>query len=87
VLAHPLVCNSKTLLNFLRPSERSDWPSAVGPIDLSVHDLPHESSQTEWWYYNTHFTVSAHPAARRPPPPPPRAPPPPPPPPPPPQPT
>lgn len=32
----------------------ADWP-APGPIDLSVQDLPHRSSTTEWWYLNTHF--------------------------------
>src|SRR5690242_21265199 len=31
----------------------ADWP-APGPIDLSVHDLPHRSSATEWWYVNAH---------------------------------
>ena len=31
----------------------ADWP-APGPIDLAVHDLPHRSSTTEWWYVNTH---------------------------------
>jgi geranylgeranyl pyrophosphate synthase/predicted secreted hydrolase len=31
-----------------------DWPGP-GPIDLAVHDLPHRSSTTEWWYVNTHF--------------------------------
>jgi geranylgeranyl pyrophosphate synthase/predicted secreted hydrolase len=31
----------------------ADWPEA-GPIDLAVHDLPHRSSATEWWYVNTH---------------------------------
>lgn len=30
-----------------------DWPSG-GPIDLSIHDLPHWSSTTEWWYVNAH---------------------------------
>ena len=30
-----------------------DWPGP-GPIDLRVHDLPHRSSATEWWYLNTH---------------------------------
>ena len=55
LLASPAIASSKVLLNFLRPSERDDWPAAVGDIDLSVHDLPHESSQTEWWYYNAHF--------------------------------
>lgn len=32
-----------------------DWPEA-GEIDLNIHDLPHESSTTEWWYVNAHFT-------------------------------
>jgi predicted secreted hydrolase len=31
----------------------ADWPEQ-GPIDLAVHDLPHRSSATEWWYVNTH---------------------------------
>ena len=31
----------------------SDWPGP-GPIDLAVHDLPHASSTTEWWYQNGH---------------------------------
>src|SRR6266542_636019 len=35
----------------------ADWP-APGPIDLSVHDLPHRSSATEWWYMNTHFKTA-----------------------------
>ncbi|MGZ3438612.1 MAG: polyprenyl synthetase family protein, partial [Polyangia bacterium] len=34
----------------------ADWP-AKGPIDLAVHDLPHRSSATEWWYVNTHVTT------------------------------
>lgn len=36
----------------------ADWPGA-GPIDLAVHELPHASSTTEWWYVNTHFTTAA----------------------------
>lgn len=32
----------------------ADWPGP-GPIDLGVHDLPHASSTTEWWYQNTHL--------------------------------
>ena len=31
----------------------SDWPS--NPLDLSVHDRPHSSSSTEWWYINSHL--------------------------------
>lgn len=59
VLAHPIASKSRTLLNFLKASERADWPTAVGVIDLSLHDLPHDSSQTEWWYYNAHFKDEA----------------------------
>jgi geranylgeranyl pyrophosphate synthase/predicted secreted hydrolase len=33
-----------------------DWPGP-GPIDLRVHDLPHASSTTEWWYMNGHLTT------------------------------
>ena len=39
--------------DFTRPL---DWPGE-GEIDLNVHDLPHESSTTEWWYINTHITA------------------------------
>jgi geranylgeranyl pyrophosphate synthase/predicted secreted hydrolase len=34
-----------------------DWPSP-GPIDLAVHDLPHRSSTTEWWYLNAHLETA-----------------------------
>lgn len=34
-----------------------DWPGP-GPIDLSVHDLPHASSTTEWWYVNGHVVTT-----------------------------
>ncbi|MCD8528471.1 MAG: carotenoid 1,2-hydratase [Chitinophagales bacterium] len=37
--------------NFVRPT---DWPTD-GEIDLSIHDLPHQSSTTEWWYINAHI--------------------------------
>jgi geranylgeranyl pyrophosphate synthase/predicted secreted hydrolase len=36
----------------------SDWP-VDGPIDLRVHDLPHNSSGLEWWYVNTHLETAA----------------------------
>ena len=36
------------------PLWRVDWPLAEGPIDLAVQDLPHDSSNTEWWYLNAH---------------------------------
>ena len=35
----------------------ADWPED-GPVDLSIHDLPHGSSTTEWWYTNGHCVVS-----------------------------
>jgi geranylgeranyl pyrophosphate synthase/predicted secreted hydrolase len=35
-------------------SRPADWPGP-GPIDLAVHDLPHASSTTEWWYMNSHI--------------------------------
>lgn len=35
----------------------SDWPGP-GPIDLRVHDLPHHSAATEWWYVNSHVTTA-----------------------------
>src|SRR5262249_28331380 len=35
----------------------ADWPGP-GPIDLAVHDLPHASSATEWWYVNAHLTTA-----------------------------
>jgi len=38
----------------MRPS---DWP-APGPIDLTIHDRPHRSSTTEWWYLNTHVETA-----------------------------
>jgi geranylgeranyl pyrophosphate synthase/predicted secreted hydrolase len=34
-----------------------DWPGD-GPIDLAVHDLPHASSTTEWWYTNAHVRTA-----------------------------
>lgn len=33
--------------------ETPDWP-ADGAIDLDIHDRPHASSTTEWWYTNGH---------------------------------
>ncbi|MFT5828396.1 MAG: geranylgeranyl pyrophosphate synthase/predicted secreted hydrolase [Chitinophagales bacterium] len=37
--------------NFTRPK---DWPQGE-TIDLDIHDLPHASSTTEWWYINAHI--------------------------------
>jgi geranylgeranyl pyrophosphate synthase/predicted secreted hydrolase len=39
-----------------RRSRPRDWPGP-GPIDLAVHDLPHSSATTEWWYMNGHVTA------------------------------
>jgi geranylgeranyl pyrophosphate synthase/predicted secreted hydrolase len=36
-----------------KPRRPSDWPGP-GPIDLAIHDLPHASSTTEWWYLKAH---------------------------------
>ena len=35
----------------------ADWPGP-GPIDLSIHDLPHASSTLEWWYVNSHVVTN-----------------------------
>jgi geranylgeranyl pyrophosphate synthase/predicted secreted hydrolase len=37
----------------LRSEPPEDWPDP-GPIDLRIHDLPHESASLEWWYVNSH---------------------------------
>jgi predicted secreted hydrolase len=34
----------------------ADWPGD-GAIDLARHDLPHASSTTEWWYFNSHLVA------------------------------
>ena len=54
-LAAPGGAASRALASFLHQLERPDWPSPTGAIDLRLHDLPHESSATEWWYFNVHF--------------------------------
>lgn len=33
-----------------------DWPDD-GSIDLAIHDRPHASSTTEWWYQNGHVVA------------------------------
>jgi geranylgeranyl pyrophosphate synthase/predicted secreted hydrolase len=35
----------------------ADWPGP-GRIDLQVHDLPHASATTEWWYVNCQLTTA-----------------------------
>ncbi len=47
--------SSQALEAFLEAPLRPDWPGRMGSIDLSVHDLPHRTAQTEWWYYNCHI--------------------------------
>jgi len=47
----PLAYNPTT---FVAPD---DWPKP-GSLDLNVHDLPHRSSETEWWYVSGHFKDS-----------------------------
>ena len=44
--------------NVYKPSNffAADWPKD-GPIDLAIHDLPHASSSTEWWYMHSHMKV------------------------------
>ncbi len=44
-------------LDYIRPL---DWPAENQAIDLTVHDLPHASSGTEWWYINGHFIGDNH---------------------------
>jgi geranylgeranyl pyrophosphate synthase/predicted secreted hydrolase len=38
-------------------SNPADWPGP-GPIDLTIHDLPHASSTLEWWYMNSHVVTT-----------------------------
>ena len=35
----------------------ADWPQSNEEIDLKIHDLPHRSSTTEWWYMHSHVTA------------------------------
>jgi geranylgeranyl pyrophosphate synthase/predicted secreted hydrolase len=30
----------------------------TGELNLSIHDLPHDESYLEWWYFNAHFKAS-----------------------------
>ncbi|MFA5102831.1 MAG: hypothetical protein WC525_06720, partial [Candidatus Thermoplasmatota archaeon] len=43
--------------NSLRHQFPSDWPGP-GLVNLAVHDLPHQSSNIEFWYVNGHFEVT-----------------------------
>ena len=59
VVADATLRNNVTAFrSFLQPTLRPDWPARFGAINLETADLPHESSTTEWWYYNSHITTS-----------------------------
>lgn len=47
--------SQQTNSNFILDHYPSTWP-ADGPIDLNLHDLPHDGSIIEWWYQNCHVT-------------------------------
>ena len=36
--------------------EHADWPGEGTDIVLDIHDLPHASSNIEWWYCNGHLS-------------------------------
>ena len=58
VIANDAAASTEMFKAFVLPGLRSDWPAQVGAINLAVHDLPHQSSMTEWWYYNTHLKAA-----------------------------
>jgi predicted secreted hydrolase len=37
------------------PERRPDDCPGAGPLNLALHDPPHNSSATEWWYVNSHL--------------------------------
>ena len=39
-------------------NDHDDWPVENADIALDIHDLPHASSNIEWWYCNSHLTDS-----------------------------
>ena len=45
---------SKDLTQHNERDDHSDWPAKGADIDLGIHDLPHSSSNIEWWYCNGH---------------------------------
>lgn len=50
--------SSSLLINPSRQFNKfqEDWHNE-GVIDLSIQDLPHDSSHIEWWYVNSHITT------------------------------
>jgi geranylgeranyl pyrophosphate synthase/predicted secreted hydrolase len=57
LVSEAAVRDSDVFKCLLRQPLRPDWPGYTGPIDLDIHDLPHASSHTEWWYINTHLEL------------------------------
>lgn len=57
VTASPSKLVSPVILVMPLRSFPGDWPGP-GPIDLTVHDRPHASSTIEWWYVNSHLTLT-----------------------------
>lgn len=43
--------NNQTVRN-----HHDDWPNDDEEISLDIHDLPHRSSNIEWWYCHGHLT-------------------------------
>lgn len=41
------------------PIYKEDWPHKGRPLDLEKHDLPHDSSGTEWWYFHGHLETES----------------------------
>ena len=39
-------------------SNHDDWPNVDEEISIDIHDLPHRSSNIEWWYCHCHLTGS-----------------------------
>lgn len=39
-------------------NQHDDWPLNDNEISLDIHDLPHQSSNIEWWYCNGHLNDS-----------------------------
>lgn len=54
IQARPAAVRTKAKTRPQKFTPPEDWPQA-GPIDLSIHDLPHASSTIEWWYLNAHL--------------------------------
>ncbi len=51
-------CSVRAGLSENKIGRRSKDCPGEGPINLAVHDLPHNSSATEWWYVNSHVETA-----------------------------